>query len=141
MTTLHEASRKRLLAGFAVLLAAAAIATWAAFWLGARGRDDSPDLLRQAVEADDTAARRLVLGKTSTVEGKTSSGQSIPAEMTAVKSASGRTVGYAAPRLKQPLKEGETASISLPGGGRIEIQGPPAGVSLPPPFTTKGAQP
>jgi hypothetical protein len=128
--TLHDASRKRLFALFAALIALATTLTWAANWLTARNQDNSHELLRQAGESDTAPRPWLVTGKTTQVEGRTSSGEAIRVNLTAVKSATGKEVGSAL-RLQQPLKEGETASLKLPGGGQIVIQGPPPGVSLP----------
>jgi hypothetical protein len=138
--TLHDASRKRLFALFAALIALAATLTWTAAWLTARNQDNSHELLRQAGESDTAPRPRLVTGKTTQVEGRTSSGETIRVNLTAVKSATGKEVGSAL-RLQQPLKEGETASLKLPGGGQIVIQGPPPGVSLPSSLTPGRSQP
>jgi hypothetical protein len=138
--TLHDASRKRLFALFAALIALATTLTWAANWLTARNHDNPHELLRQAVESDTAPLPRLVPGKTTQVEGRTSSGEAIRVNLTAVEFATGKTVGFA-PRLQQPLKAGETASLNLPGGGRIVIQGPPPGASLPSSLTPGSSQP
>jgi hypothetical protein len=138
--TLHDAWRKRLCAAFAALIVLAAVLTWAISRLKAPGQDNPQEMLGQAVESDSAARRRLVVGKTTLVEGRTSSGQAIRANITAVKSATGKTVGFA-PRLQQSLKEGETASLDLPGGGQVVIQGPPPGASLPPTLTPGRSRP
>ncbi|HZW33287.1 MAG TPA: hypothetical protein VFF52_21395 [Isosphaeraceae bacterium] len=141
MMTLHDAWRHRLFTAIAALVALAATVPWAVSWLAARSEDNSQELLRQAVEPDNTAARpRFVTGKTTRVKGTSSSGQVIQGELTALKSATGRTVGFV-PRLQQPLKGGETASLKLPGGGHVEIQGPPPGAPVPSTFTPPGSQP
>ena len=141
MTTLHDAWRHRLFAALAALVALAATVPWALSWLTARSEDDSQERLRQAVAPDPAARPRLLSGKTTRAEGTSSSGPVIQADLTDLKSASGRTVGFA-PRLQQPLKAGETASLKLPGGGRVEIQAPPPGAPvLPSTSTPPGSQP
>jgi hypothetical protein len=139
MTTLHDASRNRLFMAIAALVALAATGLLAVSWLTARREDNSQELLRQAV-GTDAARPRFVTGKTTRVEGTSSSGRVIQGELTTLKSATGRTVGFV-PRLQQPLKDGETASLKLPGGGQIVIQGPPPGASFPSTFTPPRSRP
>jgi hypothetical protein len=87
-----------------------------------------------------SAGPAVTTGKTTTVTGTTSSGEEIRADMTAIRFRSGRTVGFV-PRLREPLKEGESATLNVPGGGQIVIGPVPAGAAASSTFTQPGSQP
>jgi hypothetical protein len=133
----HVLSRKNGLAAGAAILGLAIALPWALSWLTARSDSEARELLRQA---DLSAGAGVTTGKTTEVTGTTSSGEAIRANMPAIQSRSGRTVGFV-PHLRQPLKEGESATLKMPGGGQIVIGPVAAGAAPPSPFTQPGSQP
>jgi hypothetical protein len=140
MTSSHGLSRKNGLAAGAAILGLAIALPWAIFRLTARSDSEARELLRRATEPDPAADAAVRTGKTTEVTGTTSSGEAIRADMTAIQSRSGRTVGFL-PHLRQPLKEGESATLKVPGGGHIVIG--PAGTGAAPsaPSTQPGSRP
>jgi hypothetical protein len=115
--------RKWFMAGSVLLLLAIAV-PWAISRGGPRGPDDPEELLRRATGSNSAAVPKPT-GKTIKVEGVSSSGAPVHAGFEEVREGSGR-VGYGV-HLAEPLKEGETATMKMPGGGTVTIRRPREG--------------
>ncbi len=139
MMSLHDRPRKILLAAGAALLALAVAVPWTMSRVSSRG-DDTQELLRRAVEDDRAAAVSLVPSKTIPVPVTTSTGEALRAQVTAIESRTGKTVGFA-PRLDRPLKDGESATLKMPGGGQVVISATPIGAAPPSNVTPPRSRP
>ncbi|HEV3343309.1 MAG TPA: hypothetical protein VG125_23260 [Pirellulales bacterium] len=91
-------------------------------------------LLRRAKETEQAAAAnarmKMLPAGNFDATGTTSSGKQLTASFGAIGDGSGRVSGYV-PRLDQPLEEGETATLNLPGGGMIIMGASPDGQAAP----------
>ena len=92
--------------------------------------EEAARLLKRAREAESQAAANTKTVGTIEVKGRTSSGEEVTAQFGALGDTSGRVRGYT-PRLGQRLKEGETADLALPNGGKIVVSAPAGGQSAP----------
>lgn len=123
-------------AGAAFLILALAL-TWA-LSRGANPGDDNPqELLRKAASPEGAVAPKTRISKSFTVQGTSSSGP-MTAEVLKVEEQGGRG-GFVLPALAKPLKEGETATLKMPGGGTVLMRvGPEVGPST---LAPKGGNP
>jgi len=116
--SLPRSRRKWLL--LVLLLAVAVPLTGALYRRMSAEADDPEGLLRQALGSSDASQPALATSRSIVVVGENSSGEPVEAGIASVQSKSGRVVGLV-PQLKEPLKEGETVTLKLPGGGSIAV--------------------
>lgn len=134
----NDGGRKRWILAAGLVLVLAAGATWVYSRMSARSPDDPQELLRRAGEANGTAALKPV-GKPIAVQGKSSSGATVRAELQKV-AAKGDRGGFVV-HLGGGLKEGDPATLKLPGGGELVITQVKDGEAPPAPPPAKRSAP
>lgn len=119
-----DSARKKWFIAGAVLLPLAVVLIWAMFRTSRRDPDDPRELLLRA-SATTGAADAKPTGKSIAVEGTSSSGTPVHARFVEVQEGSGRK-GYGL-HLAEPLKEGESTALKMPGGGTVTVARPREG--------------
>ncbi len=134
MNDRNENSRKRrfLVAGGLVVFGLAAAGAIALLFPS--GPDDAQELLRRAKQAEGQAPKAV--GKSVTAKGKSSTGATVEARVQTYQEPSGRKAHTI--RTLAPLKEGETVTVTMPGGGTVEMTRSREGEALKPPQAAGG---
>lgn len=122
MIELSDRPRRFWFGSGAVLLLLTIVLTWAFSRGAARGPDDPNERLRRAGGSGEIKQ----VGGPIAVKAKSSTGAVIGGRMLKVQEKGGR-IGYSAPHLERSLKEGESVTVSVPGGGTVVMKRPAKG--------------
>lgn len=108
-----------------ILMPLVAMLAWALWRAYPRDPDDPRELLRRAAAATSEAPGPRPTGKSIAVGTTSAAGEPVEGQLVELREESGRK-GYGV-HLAEPLKEGDSAVMKLPGGGSITVSRPVGG--------------
>jgi hypothetical protein len=129
-----ERRRKTWLIAAALLLVVAVAFVWGKSRGDSGAADDPRELLRRASSPDGTD-RAKPTGKTVEVAGTNFSGEPVRARLVEIEDGFAKK-GHAI-HLAEPLEEGESTVLEMPGGGSVTVSRPREGETPQPPPATK----